>query len=175
MTSTQENAPAASNSRGVGVHGKANAQILLDRLDDVQKSGAGWRARCPACKGASRKVVVREDGDRVLLHCFGGCKPFEVLQVVGLTWAAVQPPRSWPDSPEDRRRAQRALREIGWASALSVLAIEGAVVESAISTLAAAKPLHDRDIDRLRLANERIGKAANILIDADKRGLAVIR
>src|SRR3546814_6367589 len=53
----------------------ANVDVLLARLEGVQKSGNGWRARCPGCAGRSRKlsVGVSDDG-RILLHCFGGCE-----------------------------------------------------------------------------------------------------
>lgn len=51
----------------------ASAEPLLQRLEGIQKQGNGWRARCPACGGMSRKLSVAEAGDRVLVHCFAGC------------------------------------------------------------------------------------------------------
>lgn len=38
----------------------ATAEPLLQRLEGVQKSGSGWRAKCPACGGTSRKVTIAE-------------------------------------------------------------------------------------------------------------------
>ena len=38
----------------------ATAEPLLQRLEGLQKSGGGWRAKCPACGGASRKVTIAE-------------------------------------------------------------------------------------------------------------------
>lgn len=180
MTIENERAPAAGTDRGAGqtngrglqvnhngFHvGQASAQPLLDRLDGVQKSGAGWRARCPACGGRSRKLVVTEASDRVLLHCFGSCEPIAVLQAVGLNWGDVMPPRHWPASPEERRRARRAIRESGWTAALSVLALESKVALIAARQLAQWQHLSADDDARLALAVERIDHACSVLVEA---------
>lgn len=144
----------------------ATAEPLLQRLDGVQKSGAGWRARCPACEGKSRKLSIAEVDNRVLLHCFAGCQAIEVLQAVGLTWADIMPPRHWPESPEERRRARRAIRECGWVSALSVLALEAKVALIAARQLDGWQPLTAEDDARLALAVDRIDHAAAVLVEA---------
>ena len=77
------------------------AEPLLQRLDAVQKSGNGWRARCPACGGTSRKVSITEADDRVLVYCFGGCKVEEVLAAVGLSWADIGDNYARGASPND--------------------------------------------------------------------------
>ena len=146
----------------------ASADPLLSRLDGVQKAGNGWRARCPACGGKSRKVSIAESGDRVLIHAFCGCPTIEVLGSVGLTWADLHPPRSWPMSREEQRRARREIQQSGWAAALAVLSIESKIVAIAardIHTLGGLQT--SRDLDRLNLAVERIGAASATLIDAE--------
>ncbi len=144
----------------------ASPEPLLQRLDAVQKSGNGWRARCPACGGRSRKLSVAEREGRVLLHCFGGCQAVEVLQAVGLTWADIMPPRYWPESPEERRQARRAIQESGWASALTVLGLEATVVLLAGRQLARWQCLSEADDKRLAEAVDRIDHAANVLVEA---------
>lgn len=145
----------------------ASADPLLHRLDGVAKSGNGWRARCPACGGKSRKVSITESGDRVLIHAFCGCPAIDVLAAIGLTWADLHPPRSWPMSREEQRRARRAIQQAGWAAALATLSLESKIV------LLAAHDVHHlgglqsgADLDRLAQAVERIGSAATVLIDA---------
>ena len=101
----------------------ASAEPLLHRLDGVAKSGTGWRARCPACEGRSRKLAITESDGRVLLHCFAGCAAADVLAAVGLRWADIMPPRSWPPSRDEQRRASRAIREAGWSAALAMLSL----------------------------------------------------
>jgi len=85
---------------------------------------------------------------------------------VGLTWADIMPPRHWPESPEERRRARQAIREAGWASALSVLALEAKVTLFAARELWAVGGLSAADGQRLRQAVERIDHAANVLLEA---------
>lgn len=145
--------------------GHATAEPLLSRLDGVQKSGDGWRARCPACGGTSRKLTVAERDGRALLHCFGGCKPAEVLEAVSLSWADIMPPRHWPESPEERRQARRAIREAGWASALSVLALEAQVTLIASRQLSRCSVLSEEDGARLAVAVARIDHAAAVLVE----------
>lgn len=146
----------------------ATAEPLLQRLDGVQKSASGWRARCPACGGKSRKVSIAERDGRVLLHCFAGCRAEDVLAAVGLSWADIMPPRTWPESPEERRQARRALRESAWAAALATLATEATIVRMASAQVARWQPLSEEDDARLALACERIDKAAAVLVEAGR-------
>lgn len=141
--------------------------VLLQRLDRVQRSGNGWRSRCPACGGSSQKVSIAQADDRILLHCFGGCRPDEVLDAVGLRWADIMPPRHWPASPEEQRRARRALKEAGWTSAISVLALEAKVVLFAGRDLAKWKLLQPEDDRRLAEAVRRIDHATSVLIEGN--------
>lgn len=143
----------------------ATAEPLLQRLEGVQKAGNGWRARCPSCGGRSRKVSVTERDGRVLLHCFGGCRAIEVLEAVGLGWQDVMPPRTWPESPEERRRQRRALREIGWAAALATLALESKIILFAARELHITGGLEIEDGKRLAEAVKRIDHAANVLVE----------
>jgi len=167
MGAQTSNAPTWQGRGAESVHGEANPHILLDRLDGVQPSGHGWRARCPACGGTSRKVSIAESGGKVLVHCFAGCRTEDVLAAVGLTWADIMPPRTWPESPEERRQARRALKEASWAAALEVLRVETAVVGLAAPQIAAWQPLSEEDDARLALAVERIGRAAVALTCED--------
>lgn len=136
---------------------------LLRRLEDVQKTGTGWRARCPSCGGKSRKVSVCQADGRVLVHCFGCHDANAVLAAVGLTWADLQPPRHWPQTPEERRRTRHAVSEAAWSTALSTLALEATVVKIAAQELASWHVLNEEDDTRLSVAVERIDGAASVL------------
>lgn len=146
----------------------ASADPLLHRLEGVQKSGNGWRARCPACDGRSRKLSIAESDGRVLVHCFGGCAAADVLAAIGLTWADLHPPRSWPPSREESRRASRAIREAGWAAALAVLSLESKIVALAARDIHHVGGLQSSaDLERLNLAVRRIAAASATLLDAE--------
>jgi hypothetical protein len=61
--------------------------LLLSRLDGLEATSRGWRARCPAHQDRRPSLSVAVGaGDRVLLHDFAGCRADEVLSAVGLTW-----------------------------------------------------------------------------------------
>lgn len=145
---------------------QVSAEPLLARLEGVQKAGNGWRARCPACGGASRKLSVAQTDTKVLVHCFACGDADAVLAAVNLRWSDLQPPRGWPESPEDRRKARRSLREAGWSAALQVLALESKVVHVAAKQVASWQPLSEEDDARLTQAVERITGAANALVEA---------
>ncbi len=63
-------------------------QRLRTLLANVRPCGAGFTARCPAHddRTNSLKVDPGDDG-RVLLHCFAGCDPEQVVAALGLTMA----------------------------------------------------------------------------------------
>lgn len=62
-----------------------NIEILLARLDGVRSRGAGkFSARCPAHQDNSPSLSIREGIDRILLHCFAGCQPEEIVVALGL-------------------------------------------------------------------------------------------
>lgn len=166
MAAQTSNAPTWQGRGAESVHGEANASILLDRLDGVQVQGKGWRSRCPACGGKSRKVSIAESGGKVLVHCFGGCKADDVIGAVGLAWADLFPPRHWPDSPEERRQQRRAIRESAWGAALSVVALEARVALLAARELHCTGGISVEDGKRLAAAVERLEGAANVLTEA---------
>lgn len=59
--------------------------VVLARLKDAKRSGAGWIARCPAHDDnrASLSIASGEAG-RALVHCHAGCELGSILGAVGL-------------------------------------------------------------------------------------------
>jgi hypothetical protein len=55
-----------------------NLQTILQRLQGVRRSGDGWTARCPGHEDRGPSLSIREQGDKILLHCFAGC-PIEAI------------------------------------------------------------------------------------------------
>lgn len=148
----------------------ANIEALLGKLEGVQRHGAHARAYCPACGGKSRKLSVTQVGNRILIHCFACNNADAVLSAVGMRWADLMPPRTWPESAEEQRAARRAIREIGRASALSVLSLESKVVQIAAHEVRKVSEvvLNKADFDRLIVACDRIDSATNVLIEAER-------
>lgn len=137
---------------------------LESRLEAVQRSGRGLRARCPACGGKSRKLAVDEaDNGSVLLHCFGGCSALAVVQAAGLSLADLFPTRLTPMTDAERREAKRRFKEAGWRAALDMLDVEGAVVQIAQQELSNWQVLSEEDDKRLSVAKKRIAEARAVL------------
>ena len=71
-------------------------RILLARLEGVRPAGPhSWVARCPAHDDRDPSLSVSVKGGRILLYCFAGCTPDEVLGAVGLTWKDLRGGESW--------------------------------------------------------------------------------
>lgn len=147
----------------------SGVDVLLARLEHIQKSGKGWRAACPSCGGRSRKLSVSESDDgRVLLHCFGGCDAAAVVGAAGLTLGDLFPERLAADSPEERKRRQRLAREAQWGAALEMLELESTIVLIAGGQLQRGGKLSQEDAQRFDQALLRIADARAILRDAPR-------
>lgn len=61
-------------------------QDVLERLENVKKSGQGWDAFCPSHgDDTTRHLFVSEaDDGRVLVHCFKGCTFLEIFEAMDL-------------------------------------------------------------------------------------------
>jgi len=70
-----------------------SASLLADRLDKVKDQGHGkFVACCPAHDDRSPSLTVKELPDgRILIHCFAGCSPLEIVNAVGLTMGDLFP------------------------------------------------------------------------------------
>ena len=70
--------------------------ILLSRLSGVKEVRPGqYIARCPAHDDQHPSLSIKVTDDRILLHCFAGCKYEEILRALGLQKEAS------PNEPED--------------------------------------------------------------------------
>lgn len=58
---------------------------ILNRLDNVQRGGRGYTARCPAHtdRRNSLSIGLGED-NRILVNCFAGCSAKEIVEALGL-------------------------------------------------------------------------------------------
>lgn len=65
---------------------------ILAKLHDVTRTTNGWSARCPAHEDErpSLSIGAGDDG-RVLVHCFAGCTPEQVVGAVGMQMADLGP------------------------------------------------------------------------------------
>jgi hypothetical protein len=77
---------------------RSHLNRIAERFEDFQRSGKGYKARCPAHDDSNPSLSINEGEDgRILIHCHAGCPIADVLEVVGLTLADLQPgAKLWP-------------------------------------------------------------------------------
>jgi hypothetical protein len=87
-------------------------QEVLSRLEGVREVSDGWMALCPAHDDHDPSLSVTEGEEQpVVLHCWAGCTPREVVAALGLDFTDIcegeEPPgngRSEVLSEVQRRR-----------------------------------------------------------------------
>lgn len=76
------------------------AERVLPLLDHVRPCGTdSWRALCPAHSDNSPSLSIRAVDDRVLLHCWTGCRVDDVVKAIGLTVADLFDSHSFKPNP----------------------------------------------------------------------------
>lgn len=89
---------------------------LLERLVDVRSNDRGWMARCPGHSDARPSLSVMETTDgRVIINCFAGCRPEQVLDAIGLSFRDLRPP---DPSREAWERTELTLSELAAAKGI---------------------------------------------------------
>lgn len=141
--------------------GDSPAAILVARLDGVRERGPGcWIARCPAHEDRTPSLSVRETQDgTILLHCFAGCSPADILAAVGLELRDLFPRRPEHYQPPLRdRRHYAAARD-----AITLLSAEADVVLLAAENIIQNATFTDNDLERVRLAADRIRQVKGVV------------
>jgi len=128
-----------------------SAEILLEKLDKVKRTGTGrWLACCPAHADKGPSLSIRETDDSpVLVHCFAGCSAVDILAAVGLELRDL-----YPEPIAGRRKPER--RPFPAVDVLRCIAFEALVVSAAAAALLAGEPFGPAERDRLILAASRI-------------------
>jgi hypothetical protein len=130
-----------------------NPRDILSRLDKVRGRGESWTAKCPAHDDKSPSLAIRFKSDgRVLMHCFGGCSVHEVLGAIGLDMNDL-----FEDGPV--QRGDQVKPAFYATDLLRIISVESLIVVLSATDVANGKPLSPHDLDRLKLAAERILEA----------------
>lgn len=128
-------------------HDGGAADLLLSRLANVKKSGAGWMASCPAHGGHDCLTVAEKDG-RVLVHCFAGCDARDVVESVDLRLSDL-----FADSLNPQKRREYKIQAAESARDHASLIVEIAAAQALKSELA------DADVAQLAEAHAQLTEA----------------
>lgn len=81
--------------------------LVLNRLDGVEKRNGSWQARCPAHDDHTPSLSITEGDDgKVLLKCFAGCTSEDITGAIGLTLRDL-----FPDVEGDHRKEYRKITQ----------------------------------------------------------------
>src|SRR5215472_4139521 len=84
-----------------------NATELVSLVKARNARAGRWVAQCPAHPDRSPSLSIREGDDgRLLLHCFAGCSPEEILSALGLKMRVLF--AGLPPNPRQLRAARAA-------------------------------------------------------------------
>jgi hypothetical protein len=140
-----------------GHYNPSNAlNTLLSRLEKVQSIGnSRYKALCPAHDDRSPSLAIKDDENRLLLHCFCGCDTADVLGAIGLTFADIMPNKSTGNFKKDRKPFYAM-------DVLGIIKNEATLAYIYASDMARGLTLTGKDTDRLLLATSRINHAYEV-------------
>lgn len=124
---------------------------ILDKLQKVRKMGKdSWICSCPAHQDKSPSMTVRKTATgKILIHCFGGCTPQEILDAIGLKFEDLYPePLFHYSRPESRKFHPMDV--------LRALSSESKLVAHYAIDLKNGKPISEYEHERLIVAIGRI-------------------
>ncbi len=128
----------------------SNLNTLLSRLDKVQRIGNDrYKAICPAHDDRNPSLAIKDDGGRLLLHCFSGCQTIDVLGAIGLDFADIMPNKVEGNFKKDRKPFYTM-------DILSIIKFEATLVYIYASDMAKGLTLTSADRERLLFASSRI-------------------
>ena len=158
-----------------------SAATLIDRLEGVKASGPDkWMAKCPAHADRGPSLSVRDKGEKLLIHCFAGCQPLDVVHAVGLELHDLLDDKSCskcgrefhplhPDhelcgqcfkgDPGEYHSQRPRQPRIPARDALEAIDHEANVVAIIAADMQAQREIDNDTWDRLALAVSRIGNA----------------
>ena len=123
---------------------------LLSRLERVQTIGNNrYKALCPAHDDRSPSLAIKDDSDRLLLHCFSGCETTDVLGAIGLTFADIMPDKAMGNF-------KKVNKPFYAMDVLGIIKFEATLVYIYATEMAKELKLTSTDNERLLLAASRI-------------------
>lgn len=129
---------------------------LLSRLEKVQPIGNNrYKALCPAHDDRSPSLAIKDDSDRLLLHCFSGCETTDVLGAIGLTFADIMPDKAMGNFKKVKKPFYAM-------DVLGIIKFEATLVYIYAADIAKGLTLTIKDKDRLLLAASRINHAYEV-------------
>lgn len=135
------------------------SNVLLSRLTKVTKVGDNkWKACCPSHEDSTPSLMVKVISDgRILIHCFAGCNPVDVMQSVGLSLCDLYPDGAIADDLKSWEMMKRKVNKDGFTE----MDVERRILKLGHEWRKQGKKLSKEDLARERLAFDRVRNANN--------------
>lgn len=134
----------------------SNLDKVLSRLDMVKRIGDGrYTAICPAHDDRTPSLAIKDDGGRLLLHCFGGCETSEILGAIGLDFSDIMPEKAIGNFKRDKKPFYAI-------DLLNIIKFEATLTYIYAADMAKGLTLTNSDRERLLLAASRINHAYEV-------------
>jgi putative DNA primase/helicase len=128
---------------------------ILSRLEGVKKRGKGYIAKCSAHPDKNPSLSLSELPDgRILIKCFAGCSPQDILASMGLSMSDL-----FPDNGLGYYKSFQRLNEEYQAKIENHLSVDEIVLKIAELDRESGKRLSKSDLEKERQAFERIKNA----------------
>jgi hypothetical protein len=135
----------------------SNLDKLLSRLDQVKRIGNDrYTAICPAHDDRSPSLAIKDDGGRLLLHCFGGCDTSDVLGAVGFDFSDIMPDKCAGNFKKSKKPFYAM-------DILGIIKLEATLTYIYATDMAKGLMLTNEDKERLLLASSRINHAYEVV------------
>jgi hypothetical protein len=129
---------------------------VLSKLEMVKRIGDGkYKAICPAHDDRTPSLAIKDDGGRLLLHCFGGCETSEVLGAIGLDFSDIMPEKAIGNFKRDKKPFYAI-------DLLNIIKFEATLTYIYAADMAKGLTLTNSDKERLLLAASRINHAYEV-------------
>jgi len=124
----------------------SRVDLLLNRLDKVQKTSKGWKACCPAHDDRSPSLSIGEGSEgQVLLKCWAGCSALDIVQSLGITMADL-----FEQDQNYRPSARKKLIRPNWHKIIRLVFHDCTVIAICADKVITTGSLTQDDVDCLR-------------------------
>ena len=135
---------------------KADVNKILSLLSKVKSTGNNtWMACCPAHDDKSPSMTISDYSDNILIHCFSGCTPIDILESIGLDFSDLFPDKNYT---EKSKGAVFNAYDV-----LEALSTETSIVYITASKMFDTKEISNEDWLRLKVSVQRINAASDLV------------
>ncbi len=129
---------------------------ILSRLEKVECKGNNkWIACCPSHDDKTPSLTIMDSNGKILIHCFAGCNPIDVIQSVGLSMTDLFPDKGLSDF-KGFIQIQREVAEKKLVKEINVIDVERTVLALAKTQRANGNKLSQKDLIREKEAYLKI-------------------